>query len=230
MDKQRDARSGSELDAHFRDQVCALRSSCENYDLGNRWEAMRIASAIVILCHDPQSSVRSRSKSLLGQMGLKNKLRFVSTARLDAHDWVPSLPLTFIANDEKLGKIFVPALTDSVDRPLPFSKWYDEDIFFIGSRNLSRKNLILTMRDHDGGAHIDERISNAEYKQLSLENDLRVKRKILSIDDTRTVIVDVGDGFPNDVNLDHYEPVPFAHFASMRQLGYELLRSVGTLL
>lgn len=222
--------SDEELNEHFREQVAALASSCANYDAGQRWEAKRIASAVYILCHDPPFGHKSKSKSLLSQMNLKTKLDFISTANHDAAQVVPGLPLAAIASTDTDGTIYVPSTKANPVRPMRFRLWYEETVFYAGKRELSRKNLILSMRSQDGGAHIDDIIKDAEYQQLRLDNDTRVRRKKWSPGGEHLVLFDLGAGFPPERDMNDFEPVPFAHFATMRQIGYEVLQSVGRLL
>jgi len=63
-------------------QVKFLNSSAKLFDAGDHDEANRLATTLRVLLHDTENS-----KSLLGQLGIKEKLRFVDTglyrARLD---------------------------------------------------------------------------------------------------------------------------------------------------
>jgi hypothetical protein len=53
----------------------ALIASCKSYDEGNRWEALRLATAVYIIVHDGGRN----SKSILTQLGLRGSLRFVGS-------------------------------------------------------------------------------------------------------------------------------------------------------
>lgn len=65
-----------ELAKHLAEQIGFLQSSAKLYDLGNETEAKRMAVTLRVLLHDTKTS-----SSLLGQMHLKKKMQFVSTAR-----------------------------------------------------------------------------------------------------------------------------------------------------
>jgi hypothetical protein len=64
-----------ELMEHLYQQIAFLRRSASQYDNGEFSEAKRLATTLRILLHDSHTS-----KSLLTQLGLKEKLRFVDTA------------------------------------------------------------------------------------------------------------------------------------------------------
>ena len=127
---------------HFGEQIDALRSSCENYDEGNRWEAKRIATALYILCHDPPSSRKSKVKSILTLLDLKHNLSYISSIRPDAKTYVPTVLLTMIKFDSGDGPYFAPLLDSDWEHRLSFAKWYDESVFFGNGVKISRKNLI----------------------------------------------------------------------------------------
>src|SRR5665811_1881306 len=63
-----------DLLAHLSEQIVFLTDSSIAYDLGNHFEAKRLAHSLRVLLHD-----KGQSKSLLGQLGLKD-VRYFSTA------------------------------------------------------------------------------------------------------------------------------------------------------
>ena len=64
-----------ELMEHLNEQMGFLRRSAEHYDGGDFSEAKRLATTLRVLLHDSE-----KSKSLLTQLSVKDKLRFVDTA------------------------------------------------------------------------------------------------------------------------------------------------------
>lgn len=207
-------RSDEELVEKLTTQMKALRSSAAAYDKGELWEAERLAATVYILLHDGAG----RTKSLLGQLGKKNSLQYVSTSRgfrcefagwgskLISPEAYPPTPLVVVRmNDE--GVNFAPlceAMDPSWSRLLPFSRWYDEAVFKTASgRELSRKNLIFSLRSQDGGAHIDAHLRDEAYVGLfkDASPQLRAGGK----------------------------PIPGAHFATMRQITWELEKTLESL-
>src|SRR5215213_9256029 len=60
--------------SYLREQVRFLRSSAKAYDDGDEAEERRLATAIRVLVHDT-----GQSHSLLGQLGLKERLHWTDT-------------------------------------------------------------------------------------------------------------------------------------------------------
>jgi hypothetical protein len=68
------ALSHAELEQHLAEQVSFLRVSAQAFDAGLEAEAKRLATSIRVLVHDT-----GISKSLIGQLGLKESMRFEDT-------------------------------------------------------------------------------------------------------------------------------------------------------
>lgn len=73
-------------------------------------------------------------------------------------------------------------------------------------RNLSRKDIVLTAADKDGGAHVDKALTE-EYEALASEGS--IGRFIYF---SKGVVTKI-------------EPITNAHFVAIRQMAYELLNS-----
>lgn len=196
----------------LREQHSALIQSGKSYDQGNLWEAKRIATSAYLLCHDPLTTgKKTRTKSLLGQIGCKTSMKFLSTARPLSKTFIPWTPLIHMhaSADSGHGFNFVPMLENNqLDRKwISFTRWWDEEVFKSGddSFTLTRKNLVFSMRDQDGGAHVDEHLTDPAYLLFKTKNDIRLTKN----DD---------------------EPIPNAHLATMRQIGFELQSSISEIL
>ncbi|MBW8853545.1 MAG: hypothetical protein JF604_04270 [Bradyrhizobium sp.] len=58
---------------------------------------------------------------------------------------------------------------------LPFSKWWDQSLFHPTAKmNLSRKNIVFHVRAKDGGAHVDDHLTDFDYRLLKTVGDPRV--------------------------------------------------------
>jgi hypothetical protein len=112
-----------------------------------------------------------RSESLLHQLGLKNQ-KFLSTA-------IPHEPNNLLTHGGLVPIAMGPAgkyvaMLDDVPftKKLDFKDWWDEIIFVDSqSRKLSRKELVLTVSNQDGGAHVDSAIDRT-YRDLAKDNSL----------------------------------------------------------
>jgi hypothetical protein len=154
-----------ELHDHLNEQLGFLLRSATSYDNGFTDEAKRLAVTIRVLVHDT-----ANSSSLLGQLGLKSTL-FLDTAILqDPANLLPYGSLIQMIFGPS-GASYIPSLDQLPPNTTPnsvsFDQWWSRPIF----RNkemqvLTRKDLILSVADQDGGAHIDPALNEA-YSKLS---------------------------------------------------------------
>ena len=85
---------------------------------------------------------------------------------------------------------------------VPFDRWWNEVVISIPERfDLTRKDLVLTMANQDGGVHVDPSISEPYY-ELTREKAMGIT---------------MGDGTVDDC----------IESASVRQIAEETLRSIG---
>ena len=101
---------------------------------------------------------------------------------------------------------YFPSLSDG---PLaffiPVSKWWDQVVFVGGSARLSRRKIVLSAANQDGGAHVDE-LLDPDYKAL------------------------ISDGFAGSVLRSDGQkaiesPLFGAHYVALRQMAHEILNS-----
>lgn len=171
----RHKKSKEKLEAELSEQLLALRASAKAYDEGNHWEAKRLSSTIYILLHDGGHN----SRSLLGLLGKKGGLRLVSSKVVPpSQGTVVAASSTLIVHTRLTGSgaEYVPVLDDHPLRDqyrwLQFDRWWEEQVFHpVSSTSLSRKNIIFTMRSQDGGAHVDDAITNADYVRFDEKGD-----------------------------------------------------------
>jgi hypothetical protein len=118
---------------------------------------------------------------LLKQVGLTAKLRLLSSlvvppsasgGKIIAAQAIPLL-ITRVSDS---GSVYRPAfdnhpLADQY-RWLQFNSWWKEPVFHpLSTFDLSRKNLVFTMRNQDGGGYVDPTISNADYVRFKKDGD-----------------------------------------------------------
>jgi hypothetical protein len=144
--------SQSDLQAHLEEQLQFLQASADAFDRGLESEAKRLAVTIRVLVHDT-----ANSRSLLNQLGMKEGL-FVDTAEpLDPDNYAPYSGLVATLGNMQ-GAKYVPFLEDVPHSPrtVPFDDWWMAPVFVDGKRQrFSRKELVLTAANQDGGAHVD---------------------------------------------------------------------------
>ena len=197
-----------ELINHLKEQIAFMLKSAESYDNGFEGEARRLAVSIRILVHDT-----SQSKSLLGQLGKKN-IGFLDTAnRFNPNNLLTSNCLTMMRATSENGKLqgrYVAPLDDlppsRANIKIPFDVWWSTNIIYKDNKKnmFTRKDLVLSVANTDGGAHIDPKLDEA-YAQFSRFNSLGWK-----------IFKDgVAEDFQNTPVL-----------PSIRQIAHELLRTL----
>jgi hypothetical protein len=193
------------LKDHLREQINFLRSSAKSFDDGYEGEAKRLAVVIRALLHDTDRSV-----SLLNQLGME-EMSFYDTAidyrpenLLSAH----GLIMMRMGQD---GAKYIPPLDDGppsryMNGKVPFDEWWSKTVIadLHGSR-FSRGDLILSVSNKDGGAHMDPHLDEA-YVDLTRNNSL---------------------GWEYQIDREEKKELSSQpELASIRQIAYEVLRSL----
>ena len=151
--------SADDLLTHLDEQVSFLKRSSEAFDNGYEDEAKRLAIVIRVLVHDTDSSL-----SLLGQLNRKN-FPFYDTALPRTPGNLLSYSGLTIMRMSPGGLTYLPRFqwhllepnkSEPLRRMLDFRKWWDQVIIEDANTNtFSRRELVLTMANKEGGAHID---------------------------------------------------------------------------
>ena len=185
------------------------------FDISSEIEAKRIATCVRVLVHDTNNS-----HSLLGQLNEKFKMKFLDSSSPNDGRLHSMTGMTGVRGTKKnqyfglIGKINELGTLNAVPlyrQHLPdwyssygevqFQEWWDKVVICIEGHELTRKDLVLTITNKDGGAHVDtirpENYTVAKTTSLSL-----------NINDTET------DFLRNVV------------YASVAQIGWELLNSI----
>jgi hypothetical protein len=178
-------------------------------------EAKRIATTVRVLIHDTKNS-----SSLIGQLGLKNKLHFLDTAskndgrlhsmtnmhgvhgsntnqylglvaKINTGDSLIATPL-YIQNSKEW--------YDSYKR-LVFDIWWNNVVIDTNGNKHTRKDLILNAANKDGGAHIDSELPN--HYNLTKNTNLCLNIKGIETEFERNIV-----------------------YASIAQIGWEILNSI----
>jgi hypothetical protein len=120
-----------------------------------------------VLLHDT-----NQSHSLLGQLGRKNRDFFDTAFEFNPADLASYGGLVFVALGPPRTR-YVAMLDDvPVSRLSSFDQWWAAPVFVDQKRRvLTRKDLVLTAANQDGGAHIDPGLDET-YDKLSRENAL----------------------------------------------------------
>lgn len=180
-------------------QLDFIRTSCKEYDAGNVNEAVRIATALRVIIHDTK-----RSTSILKNLNIKDSIRLLSTA-------VGAIGLMNIIDIqidfEILSGCFVPKFDRAKIRNyILVEQWWEREAIFYREdikKALSRKWLVLSAANKDGGAHAAELESIYKYLKAGAGSGMK-----LTIEG-------------REINCDFLN----APLAALRQIGYEILNS-----
>lgn len=179
-------------------QLNFVANSCKLYDCGYLEEGLRIAVSLRVLFHDTKNST-----SLLQHIGKKKSLNLLSsigirkTIKENAGGFQFYIPLIICHEGVK------PPLNETIStKMMSFESWWDE-IIFAQSQIFSRRDIVLSAANQDGGAHID---SSPNNKTIELKEGIGTLTKVV-----------------NGKQLE--EELTDFHLPLLRQLGYEVLNS-----
>lgn len=188
---------------HLRRQIGFLQRSAAAFDAGHVDEAVRIATTIRVLIHSTASST-----------SLLKHLNATTISLLSSCDGASpntllymGLGMQYSRNDgDTIKAAYAPLLDGPVKVYVPVSKWWDMIVYVLGSgERLSRKKIVLTASNKDGGAHVDSALA-PEYEALSRKG----------------AVGHLMSSVQGDVSE---QPFTDAHFVAVRQMAYELLNS-----
>ena len=171
MTGEKRTQSVDEIERHFAEQLAFLNKSCDAYDSGDDAEAKRLSATLRLLLHNTR-----KSRGLVVAKGL-GSIRFFDTA----DDSIPgNYAPTFGLVVMRLGagwNRYWPRLFQGKTGPVWFRKfdeWWNHPVISIPDQfELTRRDLVLTMADQDGGAHVDPAIEERYYR-ITRENALGI--------------------------------------------------------
>ena len=190
----------------FNQQLQFIQRSATAFDGGFEDDAIRIATSLRTIFHNT-----SVSTSLVEHLKLNGE-RMLSSARgwndhRDFISWVLNLnSSTPVSTKPILGEQFA---------EVGISDWWNiEEVFVYSTRKYTRKKIILTAANKDGGAHVDEELDKF-YEALSEgENGFSMDGSKLEYNGTP----------PFDLSTQQY--AKNAHLALIRQFAHEFLAAV----
>jgi hypothetical protein len=198
-----------ELVNHLKDQINFLIASSISYDNGFEGESKRLATVIRVLVHDT-----TQSSALLAQLNKMEILFFDSSCTFYPNNPLPNNCLTMIRLSKKEGGEFegdyiAPLENISSSRnnnkKVGFDRWWSRNVVLkdIGKNQFKRKDLILTVANKEGGAHVDPELDQA-YADLTKFNSLAWKV------------------YTKDEQKNMGNPVP----PSIRQMAHEVIKTL----
>ena len=168
--------SKQELIEQFKEQIGFLKKSCALFDAGDYSEAKRLCATLRVLLHD-----KKQQHSLLSQLNKKNITFYDSASDWDPRNMMPHHGLVGIkltANPSTV-TYYAHFHQDPISRSkcIPFDKWWEKIVIDDRKNKFTRKSLILSIAEMDGGVHIDPGIDES-YQALTRLNSVGWKIKI----------------------------------------------------
>jgi hypothetical protein len=166
----RTSRGTAGLVKALRDQQTLLRSACRGFDEGSHPEAQNIAGRLRVLLHDTKLS-----HSLLGQLGVKERLPYLDTSSAELPPEVIHMGAGLCMISAQLGpgghsKYAAPLGIQAPDRehpPQAFVDWWAEPVVDDDhGRPISRRQFVLWLANEEGGMHVDPSVDDT-YTELS---------------------------------------------------------------
>ena len=186
---------------HLVRKLTFLKRSCESYDAGATDEAIRIATIIRVLIHNTKTST-----SLLKHLNATT-INLLSTTSNITPNTVMYFGLGMIQLSGSNCRYFPSLDFGPVKEMIPVSQWWNQIVFVLDPQTrLSRRKIILSAANQDGGAHVDASLSK-EYEALSSDGAIGHFT------------------YGSNENKAYQQPIQEAHFVAIRQMAYELLHS-----
>jgi hypothetical protein len=156
--------------AKLREQLDFIASSCARFDKGHTHEAQRIATAIRVIGHD-----RRGARSLLTHLNARSSTHLLSSIAGPEHfpnapaglKPISQLPLGTIVVTPDGVRHSTEFDANGLCQQLTVDDWWDEVVWrYSPDICLTRKLLVLTATEKDGGAHVDATLG-PEYEVLA---------------------------------------------------------------
>lgn len=161
--------SESELRGHFDDHLRFIQSSADAFDNGFESEAKRMAASIRVLVHDTKNS-----HSLLKQLSISTPF-YDSSVQVNPENVASHIGLLGMRLSQAKGEFYYAPLDEvsiSDANTVDFDAWWNAIVFVDQKKNeFSRRQVVLSVAEQDGGAHVDPSL-NAAYSDLSRNNSL----------------------------------------------------------
>ncbi len=157
----------SELENRLQEQLNFLRKSIRDYNNGDISEFRRMALSLRILLHQTQSS-----HSLINQLGWGSMEMQSLATPIDDRVLTPTWGLAAVRMGPE-GTRYIPRY-NSMPETLSLMKiedWKNQEIIKDSDKQIfSRWDLIITIANQDGGAHVDPNLDEKYHKLANLNS------------------------------------------------------------
>lgn len=187
------------------EQLRFIQRSCEAFDKGLEDEAIRIATSLRIIFHHSPAST-----SLIAHLGFGRK-KILSSSQGHG-DWKDYLAQQINLNSSQ-PVIMLPLLGDKFTELSIEDWWRHEPVFIYNTQEYSRRSIVLSAANKDGGAHVDDVLEKYYEYLCSGEHAIGI---------TGNLEYNGEPPFPQGITIYPNN----AHLALIRQFAHETLVSV----
>jgi len=148
---------------HFKNQLRFINLSCQSFDNGFLEESIRLCVCIRVLFYNTRNST-----SLINHLGKEN-INLISSCGDSRNEDLENATFleSLIMIEGGIG--LRPLLNDGPPccyKEISFSDWWNQIILITPDQDrFTRKSLILSLANKDGGAHVDENL-DSDYERL----------------------------------------------------------------
>lgn len=149
--------SGVNLQRHIAEQLELLQVTGATYDAGNVVTYKQLAVIVRVLVHDTP-----KSNSLLGQLGTKESLDWLSAGGVNPKNLVSTNALTWMRVNVGEGSAtmsyepYDEQRCLELGRRVTFDEWWNGPVIKDAQGNeFTRREITLAVANKDGGAHVD---------------------------------------------------------------------------
>jgi hypothetical protein len=187
------------------EQLRFIQRSCEAFDKGFEDEAIRIATSLRIILHNTNAST-----SLIAHLGFGRK-KMLSSSRGHG-DWKDYLTQQIDLSAPQPVRM-LPLLGDKFSELSIEDWWRHEPVFIHHTKTYSRRSIVLSAANKDGGAHVDGVLERYYEYLCSGEHAIGI---------TGNLEYNGEPPFPQGITIYPNN----AHLALIRQFAHETLVSV----
>ncbi|KMK53172.1 hypothetical protein FEFB_11000 [Fructobacillus sp. EFB-N1] len=202
-----------------------LLDYANSFDSGNFQSIRQAANIIRMLFYDSKTC-----HSLLNQITNKEDIRLLNTFLIDEKDtfysggvWIiqtfKKIPFSNVPDTSQLYSTFVPDDLEKLSekREIVFKSWWNGIVFKLGNSILTRKDIIISMANQDGGSHVDTEVDETYLNIARGQTGIHIGT---NLSDTIPLY------FKSQNNDEDYEHPKDIHLAIMRKIVHEILYSL----
>lgn len=152
--------SAQNLHEQLKRQITFLRNSISLYESGCREEAIRMGVVMRVLFHDT-----SNSTSLFKQLGIKDTLQVVTTAKSVELESLGRIDFGELMGGMIFGNELEYTAVEQNVPTISATDWWGQPVFIRDERLITRRQIVLAAAHKDGGAHVDEPDDNLRAVQ-----------------------------------------------------------------